>query len=238
MAALKSPASSVISAADPAVCCDPAANACAMSATCDIACTTWSDADRCCWVATEISATAVVVESTICAIRSSAVEAAPATSTPRPASRAPASDASTVVLVYAWISVTRPWICAVDSWARSASLRTSAATTAKPRPCSPARAASMAAFSARRFVCSLSSSISTRIRPISLTFSPRADELRRDRVDGVGDPADRRHRVLHGRKTLARQRQRLVRRVGHERTRCRRSAPRSPPAPRPSPWSR
>ena len=36
--------------------------------------------------------------------------------------------------------------------ARSASFRTSAATTAKPRPWSPARAASMAAFRARRLV--------------------------------------------------------------------------------------
>ena len=35
---------------------------------------------------------------------------------------------------------------------RSASFRTSSATTAKPMPCSPARAASMAAFRASRFV--------------------------------------------------------------------------------------
>jgi hypothetical protein len=36
-----------------------------------------------------------------------------------------------------------------ERWAR---LRTSLATTAKPRPCSPARAASTAAFSARMLV--------------------------------------------------------------------------------------
>ena len=38
------------------------------------------------------------------------------------------------------------------TWLRSASLRTSAATTAKPLPCSPALAASIAAFKASRLV--------------------------------------------------------------------------------------
>ena len=44
-----------------------------------------------------------------------------------------------------------PISCAA-TWLFSASLRTSAATTANPLPCSPARAASMAAFSASRLV--------------------------------------------------------------------------------------
>ncbi|MNH21508.1 hypothetical protein D3C79_813190 [compost metagenome] len=45
-------------------------------------------------------------------------------------------------------------ISAVEAWVRWARERTSSATTAKPRPCSPARAASMAALSASRLVCS------------------------------------------------------------------------------------
>ena len=50
------------------------------------------------------------------------------------------------------------WISSLISCAATdvllASWRTSPATTAKPRPCSPARAASTAAFSASRLVCS------------------------------------------------------------------------------------
>ncbi len=46
---------------------------------------------------------------------------------------------------------TSPISCAA-TWLRSASLRTSAATTANPLPCSPARAASIAALSASRLV--------------------------------------------------------------------------------------
>ena len=46
------------------------------------------------------------------------------------------------------------WISTVASDVRFARLRTSSATTAKPRPCSPALALSMAAFKASKLVCS------------------------------------------------------------------------------------
>ena len=51
------------------------------------------------------------------------------------------------------VSVDTVPISVAAVWLRSANLRTSDATTAKPLPCSPARAASTAAFSASRSVC-------------------------------------------------------------------------------------
>ena len=62
------------------------------------------------------------------------------------------SMALEISLTASFMSFSVCWIFSVASRDCSASLRTSSATTAKPRPCSPARAASMAAFRPRRFV--------------------------------------------------------------------------------------
>ena len=52
-------------------------------------------------------------------------------------------------------------------------VRTSVATTAKPLPCSPARAASIAAFKASKLVCSEISRIEDTIEDASLTESSK-----------------------------------------------------------------
>ncbi|MOA13592.1 hypothetical protein D3C78_1336530 [compost metagenome] len=57
---------------------------------------------------------------------------------------------------------------------RRARLRTSSATTAKPRPASPARAASMAALSAKRLVCSAMARITSSTEPICSLLAARA----------------------------------------------------------------
>ncbi len=51
-------------------------------------------------------------------------------------------------------ALTRRSISSVDCWVRLARARTSSATTANPLPSSPALAASIAALSASRLVCS------------------------------------------------------------------------------------
>ena len=68
--------------------------------------TTWSDAERCCWVAIEISFAAVVVSSTMPLIRSSASTTPRASSEPTRTSLAPSSLAMIVAFVSLWISLT------------------------------------------------------------------------------------------------------------------------------------
>ena len=94
--------------------------------------------------------------------------------TPSSVRAAPASTASTARPVSAWISRIRSAIVPAAVWDSSASLRTSSATTAKPRPCSPARAASIAAFRASRLVCSAMPVMVSTIPPIRSERSPRS----------------------------------------------------------------
>ena len=129
---------------------------------CTIAAATWSAADFCCWVAR---------------IDSSSIVAVDAISSPTSrAWRVPCSVAMIVELVSSWTEAMISRIDSVESIERSASLRTSAATTANPRPASPARAASIAALSASRFVCSAIALMSSRISPIFWLRSPSDSE--------------------------------------------------------------
>jgi len=82
----------------------------------------------------------------------------------------PASTFSTESPIKALISLAAPAL-------RCARLRTSAATIAKPRPCSPARAASTAAFNARILVWKAMPSITPMMSTIFLHFEHICDRL-------------------------------------------------------------
>ncbi len=115
-----------------------AAFCCVARSICVTASPTWVTPEACSRLAALISATMSVTRWIAC---TTSPMVAPALFT----SALPCSTRSTLVAISVLI-----WRAA--SAARCARLRTSPATTAKPRPCSPARAASTAAFSARMLV--------------------------------------------------------------------------------------
>src|SRR5665647_1463240 len=93
--------------------------------------------------------------------------------------------ASTALRVEDWIRPTFWPISEVAFAVCSASALTSCATTAKPRPASPARAASIVAFSARRLVCS--AMVWIRLSTPSMRWVAAIESLAAatQRIDGV-----------------------------------------------------
>ncbi len=80
--------------------------------------------------------------------------------------------ASTAPPVSVWMACTRRVISSVACAVSRASCLTSSATTANPRPASPARAASIVALSASRFVWPAMAEISLTTSPISSDDAP------------------------------------------------------------------
>ena len=123
-----------------------------------------------------------------------------APSTPRATLAAPSSVARTASSVPFCTARTSSAISREEDPAFSASLRTSSATTAKPRPCSPARAASMAAFSASRLVWSAMSWIVLTILPISSERWPISRTRSRHLGGALVDGFHALDRALHRRR--------------------------------------
>ena len=93
-------------------------------------------------------------------------------------------------------------ISSVDTEVRSERSRISSATTANPRPRSPACAAMIAAFSASRFVCPAMSSMTRTMSPISCERSARSAERDLRFVDGDLDLAHAVDRAARPRSAL------------------------------------
>jgi hypothetical protein len=84
---------------------------------------------------------------------------------------------STLLVVSFWIASILAEMSSVAFAVSLASSLTSLATTAKPLPASPARAASMVALRARRLVCWAMPVITLTIWPISALESPSNDTV-------------------------------------------------------------
>ncbi len=104
----------------------------------------------CCSVAVAICEVMSVMWATASLMPTRALSASSTQATPSSAWRLPFSMVCTALLDEVCSLVISSWIWLVDCDVRCASCRTSSATTAKPRPMSPARAASIAALSASR----------------------------------------------------------------------------------------
>src|SRR4051812_36844923 len=114
---------------------------------------TWWSPVACSWADAAISVTIPVISVTCWAMRVSALPVSPTRFTPE-----------ATCVVEAEISALISLAASAERWARA---RTSEATTAKPLPASPARAASTPAFSAKRFVWKAISSMTPMIWEIS-----------------------------------------------------------------------
>src|SRR4051795_4411976 len=153
-------------------CCEEAEDCSATAATSVMSDCTWCELDAICSIAAAICSTRPFMSCTDAPRVRNASRACSTVATPSSVRCAPSSTTATALAVSDWISPIRLEIEPAADWLSSASLRTSSATTAKPRPCSPARAASMAAFSARRFVCSAMPVIVATIPLMRSDFEP------------------------------------------------------------------
>ena len=121
-------------------------------------------------LARSMSATPPLTTSMPCRICPSAFSASPASRLPSSATFRPSVEAVTASRAVPCRPRTILAMSALAAAARSDSARISSATTANPRPCSPARAASMLAFSDSRLVRSA-------IRLMVWTMSPISSDL-------------------------------------------------------------
>jgi hypothetical protein len=129
--------------------------------------------------------------------------------TPSATRTTPPCMLSTALLVPCWMAPIMSEISLVDFVVRSASFLTSSATTANPRPCSPARAASIAALSANRFVWSAISLITFTIAEMFSECFPNCSMIPRRLIDRFGNALHLFYRVIDNAPPLFRQAARL-----------------------------